>query len=173
MSFSDPRWSTMTSQGQIFCFQSAGFLALSFVPNAKPLPLPLPRYIGEEWKIWNSLGVKLWFTRNSPGVEPYSSAVDPYSSGGRPIFHRSLQGWMQFYLIFRPQLFKRWIALSTGQKSNQWITQLVSQILIHWIVIYPVDSAIQRLRNRGQEWEEKVSHQLRGAGRVRTLNAVA
>ena len=29
------------------------------------------------------------------------------------------------------------------------ITQLVSPILIHWIVIYPVDSAIQRLNNRG------------------------
>ena len=28
--------------------------------------------------------------------------------------------------------------------------QLVSPILIRWIVIYPVDSAIQRLNNRGQ-----------------------
>ena len=27
--------------------------------------------------------------------------------------------------------------------------QLVSLILIHWIVIYPLDSAIQRLNNRG------------------------
>ena len=27
---------------------------------------------------------------------------------------------------------------------------MVSQILIRWIVIYPVDSAIQRLNNRGQ-----------------------
>ena len=31
----------------------------------------------------------------------------------------------------------------------QWIAQLVSLILIRWIVIYPVDSAIQRLNNRG------------------------
>ena len=38
----------------------------------------------------------------------------------------------------------RWINL------YQWITQLVSQILIRLIVIYPVDSAIQRLNNRGQ-----------------------
>ena len=30
------------------------------------------------------------------------------------------------------------------------VTQLVSLILIHWIVIYPVDSTIQRLNNRGQ-----------------------
>ena len=30
--------------------------------------------------------------------------------------------------------------------------QLVSLILIHWIVIYPLDSAIQRLNNRGQKF---------------------
>ena len=30
----------------------------------------------------------------------------------------------------RPQLFERWIALSGGQISIQWIVQLVSQILI-------------------------------------------
>ena len=29
------------------------------------------------------------------------------------------------------------------------MAQLVSVILIRWIVIYPVDSAIQRLNNRG------------------------
>ena len=32
----------------------------------------------------------------------------------------------------------------------QWIGQLVSLIFIHWTVIYPVDSAIRRLNNRGQ-----------------------
>ena len=47
----------------------------------------------------------------------------------------------------RPRLCKRWMAPSTGLKSTQWISQLVSLILIHWIVIYPVDSAIQRLNN--------------------------
>ena len=31
----------------------------------------------------------------------------------------------------------------------QRITQLVSQLLIHWKVVYPVDSAIQRENNRG------------------------
>ena len=31
----------------------------------------------------------------------------------------------------------------------QWIVQLVSLILIHLIVIYPMDSAIQRLNNPG------------------------
>ena len=49
----------------------------------------------------------------------------------------------------RPRLFKRWISLSTGLKSIQWISQLVSLILIYWIVIYPVDSAIQRLNVPG------------------------
>ena len=33
----------------------------------------------------------------------------------------------------------------------QWTVQLVSQILIRWIVIYPVDSGIQRLNNWGLE----------------------
>ena len=46
-----------------------------------------------------------------------------------------------------PQLFKRWIALSSGWISFQWIAQLVFLILIHWRVIYPVDSAIQLLNN--------------------------
>ena len=69
-----------------------------------------------------------------------------------------------------PQLFKSWIALSSGYITIQWISiketncavqwleiisihwtaQLVSLILTHWIVIYPVDSAIQRLNNRAQ-----------------------
>ena len=39
--------------------------------------------------------------------------------------------------MFWPQLFKRWTA------------QLLFVILIHWIAIYPVDSAFQRLNNRG------------------------
>ena len=55
-------------------------------------------------------------------------------------------------------LFKRWIALSTGQKSIQCITQLVSLILFRWIVIYPVDRAIQRLHNRGQTYVVKCRH---------------
>ena len=32
--------------------------------------------------------------------------------------------------------------------SIQWITQLIYLILVHWIVIYPADGAIQRLNNR-------------------------
>ena len=46
-----------------------------------------------------------------------------------------------------PRLSKGWIALSAGI-SIQWIVQLVSPILIRWIVIYLVDSDIQRLNNR-------------------------
>ena len=43
----------------------------------------------------------------------------------------------------RPQLFKRWINL------YRWIVQSVFLIVIRWIVIYPTDSAIQRLNNWG------------------------
>ena len=49
----------------------------------------------------------------------------------------------------RPQLFKRWIALSTGQITTQLIAPLVSLILIQYTAIYLVpvvqtlDSAIQ------------------------------
>ena len=50
----------------------------------------------------------------------------------------------------RPQLFKRWIALSTGYISIRWKVQLVSVIRIHWLVIYPMDSAVQLLNNWGQ-----------------------
>ena len=35
----------------------------------------------------------------------------------------------------------------------QWIAQLVSLILIHWIVIYPLDNAIQFLNY----WDQDIS----------------
>ena len=65
--------------------------------------------------------------------------------------HSKLQlSWLPWH-SFWPRLFKSWIALFTGLKSIHQITQLVSLILIRRIVIYPVDSAIQRLNNRGQK----------------------
>ena len=36
-----------------------------------------------------------------------------------------------------------------------WIAQLVSLTLIHWIVIYPVDSAIQLLNNWGLHYSAR------------------
>ena len=42
-------------------------------------------------------------------------------------------------------------AFSSGYITMQWITQLVLLMLIHWIAIYPVDSAIHLLNNRGQQ----------------------
>ena len=39
---------------------------------------------------------------------------------------------------------------STMRWIIEWIAQLVFQILICWIVIYPVDSTIRLLNNRGQ-----------------------
>ena len=44
-----------------------------------------------------------------------------------------------------------WTALSVGQINIQWISIRETNRAIHWIVIYPVDSAIQRLNNRGLE----------------------
>ena len=51
----------------------------------------------------------------------------------------------------RPRLFKRWIALSTGSITIQRISITQINYAIRWIVIYLVDSAIQRLNNPGQE----------------------
>ena len=55
-------------------------------------------------------------------------------------------------LITWPKLFKRQIALTTIQISIQWIAQLVSLIFIQWMVIYPMDSSIQLLKNWGLEF---------------------
>ena len=43
--------------------------------------------------------------------------------------------------------FKRWVVPSFEEVCIQWTTQLVSLIPIRWIVIYPLDSAIQCLNN--------------------------
>ena len=40
-------------------------------------------------------------------------------------------------------------ALSIKLISIQWMAELVFLTIIHWIVIYPVDSAIQLLNNKG------------------------
>ena len=61
--------------------------------------------------------------------------------------------------IYWPQLFKRRITLSTGEISVSWITQLLVS-LIHWVVIYLVNSTIQLLNRAGPdvlifEWTEK------------------
>ena len=41
--------------------------------------------------------------------------------------------------------------VQTLDSAIHWITQLVLLVFIRWIVIYPVDSAIHRLKNWGQE----------------------
>ena len=61
-----------------------------------------------------------------------------------------------------PQLFNRLITLSTGLISIRWKTQMVSLILIRWIVIYPVDSVIQLLNNWGLDsfiFQSLITHQ--------------
>ena len=59
-------------------------------------------------------------------------------------------------ILIRPQLFERWITVSTGQISTFWIGQLVSLIFtcICWIAIYALDSTIQRFKNQGQNYNK-------------------
>ena len=53
-------------------------------------------------------------------------------------------------LYIWPLLFKRWIVLSSGRINIYPVdSALVFLILMRWLVIYPMDSAIQRLNNRG------------------------
>ena len=49
----------------------------------------------------------------------------------------------------RPRLFKRWIALSTELITIQRRSITEINYAIRWVVIYPLDSAIRRLNNRG------------------------
>ena len=51
--------------------------------------------------------------------------------------------------FIRPQLFKGWITLSTGEIAIQWISVNKTNHAICWIVIYPVYSVIQLLNNLG------------------------
>ena len=67
-----------------------------------------------------------------------------------PVLLIKLLLWKQFGWWNLNRLLQRWIALSTGQITIKWITQLVLVLVIRWIEIYPVDSAIHLLNNRGQ-----------------------
>ena len=55
-------------------------------------------------------------------------------------------------MYFWPQLFKNWIALSTGEITIQRISVKETNYACatQWIVIYPVDSVIHLLNNWGQ-----------------------
>ena len=53
-------------------------------------------------------------------------------------------------------MFKRWIMLSIGLITIQRIAQLISLILIRWIVIYPMDSTIHLLNNWSLSYEFSV-----------------
>ena len=67
---------------------------------------------------------------------------------------------LSLYKMSWAQLFKRWITLSTGSISTRWIARLFFLLLIRrWIVIYPVNGAIQRFNNCnwGLECEEAPS----------------
>ena len=78
---------------------------------------------------------------------------ESYSIDCAPTIHvpeRGLGNSFSNRLCVAPVVLKvdsaiRWINL-------QWIVRLFSQIIIRWKVICLVDSAIQRLNNRGLEW---------------------
>ena len=53
-------------------------------------------------------------------------------------------------LEYRPRLFNRWVATSTGLITIQRISIRETYCTIQWIMIYPMDSAIQPLNNGGQ-----------------------
>ena len=54
-------------------------------------------------------------------------------------------------------VFLKLDTLSTGYIFIQWITQLVSIILIHWILIYLVYCALENLNNWGQNCNVNVA----------------
>ena len=94
--------------------------------------------------------VKTIFQRSGTGVSlfcfqpfEYLKTFDP----GNKIFDLSGAGFCSRHLALVVQKIKRWITLAI-----QWITQLLSLILIRWVVIYPVDSAMKRLNNWDHEW---------------------
>ena len=89
-------------------------------------------------QIFKGLGSSVCL-RIPPGLEPILQTTISVSSLNEC-------GWLEG----RPRLFKGWITLSTGQITIQWIAWFVLLTLIHWIAIYPVDSVIQPLNNRGQ-----------------------
>ena len=59
-------------------------------------------------------------------------------------------GPKSLFWVARPQLFTRWIALSTGWITIQRISVREANCAIQWIVIYPVDNVIHLLYNWGQ-----------------------
>ena len=68
-----------------------------------------------------------------------------------------LRKWPVKYRDFRetgpkPQFFKRWIALSAGWITNQWISHSETNCTIQWIMIYPVDNVNHLLNNWGQKY---------------------
>ena len=56
------------------------------------------------------------------------------------------------FLFIWPWLFGSWIVLSTNKSISRWIsiTKTNNYYIIQWIVIYPVDSAIQLLNSCAQ-----------------------
>ena len=72
-----------------------------------------------------------------------SKAADK-SNNTRAASHLLSMAWAQSY--------KGWITLSNGQIAVQRISDSKTYSVIHWIEIYPMDSAIRSSNNRGQRY---------------------
>ena len=80
-----------------------------------------------------------------------SKDFSPYLLGKFPNFKLFNFQLYQWIFTNRSWLFKSWIALSTAWIAIQRISIMKTNCVIHWIVIYPVDSAIHLLNNRGRK----------------------
>ena len=84
-----------------------------------------------------------------------NSSIPPPWMGYRSIAALPSPPPSSIFIHLAPDVQKVDLTLSTGQITIHWIMQLIPVILIHWIVIYPVDSTIQHLNNPGQVEERQ------------------
>ena len=81
---------------------------------------------------------------------PVKGLSSTKKQSGWHVIHWRLRYYRFIYSIHSwPGLFIPWIALSMGSITIQQIRITEINYVICWIVIFPVDSAIQRLNNLG------------------------
>ena len=100
---------------------------------------------------WRQRKTQLWRWLLKFRVRMFVKSAAKSQCSQRPLDQAGSMGsWLSVLVYFWPQLFKRWIALSTGKITIQRISIRETNYAIRWIEIYPLDSAIQRLNNWGQ-----------------------
>ena len=73
------------------------------------------------------------------------------------------------------RLIERWIVLSSGSITIQWIAWFDLLTLIHWIAIYPVDTVMQPSNNLGPKCDKSfqaATWALLGLNGIRTQGSV-